>query len=350
MHKLYNNKVMDKVVAKLRSRGMQVPDSLSCDGRWHRCPTDDKPHKKNGSYQVRNSSPDSPVVSYKNHGTGDSGTISAGSAKSLHPKEREEIRARRRADEGEQAKKHAKAGKAARRLYEEADACDGHPYLTRKGVVPVPGLKCDFNDNLLVPLYDSEGNMLSFLRIRGDGKKRFFSGGKVGGGFFTIGNLVTADKVLICEGLATGISLHKSTRATVAVVVVFSAGNLLCVAKELCERYTEPQFIICADNDIRKDASLNTGPEAAYAAAHAINALVAVAVLGSGKKCDFNDVHRLEGRERVRRLVDAAKRPFDMPEVDPLPRNYGYRPNGLYLDLYHEDTRLGNAIYVLFQF
>ena len=51
----------------------------------------------------------------------------------------------------------------------------------------------------------------------------------------------------------------------------------------------------------------------------------------------------------MQKFIHRAKRPYDMPEIEPLPRGYIFKPAGEHIDLYHENTRLGRAVYVLAQ-
>ncbi|QOJ24692.1 MAG: toprim domain-containing protein [Gammaproteobacteria bacterium] len=71
-------------------------------------------------------------------------------------------------------------------------------------------------------------------------------GGRKRGCFHIIGDL--SDKILICEGFATGASLHEDSGQR--VVIAFDAGNLLPVAKNIRDLSPESEIIICGDNDL----------------------------------------------------------------------------------------------------
>ena len=82
-------------------------------------------------------------------------------------------------------------------------------------------------------------------------------GGKVSGGQFIIQGQ-SEKPVAVCEGFATGTSIHLATGWT--VYVAFSANNLARVAKTVKERFPDKTIIICGDND---EAGLRKGEDAA---------------------------------------------------------------------------------------
>ncbi|MFR8054160.1 MAG: toprim domain-containing protein [Bilophila wadsworthia] len=84
------------------------------------------------------------------------------------------------------------------------------------------------------------------------------------GNFHTIaaeGKDFSQGEILICEGYATGASLHMATEKPVAVAL--DSGNLEPVAKALREKFPQAQITICADNDPRSNgtATHNMGME-----------------------------------------------------------------------------------------
>ena len=124
----------------------------------------------------------------------------------------------------------------------------GHDsYLQRKGV-GAHGLRCDSAGNLIVPLRDIAGALHTVEFIAGDGTKRYLWGGEKAGHFCTIGGpLDGSGAFLICEGWATGASLHEATR--LPVVAAMDAGNLGPVAEQLRRSYPDAAITIVADND-----------------------------------------------------------------------------------------------------
>ena len=112
---------------------------------------------------------------------------------------------------------------------------------------------------LTVPVSDVPGKLWSIQKIYEDGDKIFYPGGKVVGNFFVFGDIVSAIKIYLCEGFATGSSVFESTG--VCTVVAFNAGNLKAVCSELISKYKDKQILIAADND--QFGEKNPGIEAA---------------------------------------------------------------------------------------
>ena len=81
-----------------------------------------------------------------------------------------------------------------------------------------------------MPLRDDQGRICNLQRIRADGQKRFLRGGRVQGLYACLGGPV-GEHIIVCEGWATGKSLHAATGLPVAVA--FSAGNLVAIAKTM---------------------------------------------------------------------------------------------------------------------
>ncbi|MDR1494915.1 MAG: toprim domain-containing protein [Rickettsiales bacterium] len=105
---------------------------------------------------------------------------------------------------------------------------------------------------------------------RTNGTKRFYPGGRRKGCFHTVGSLASpppakleagssttiygaSPSLTICEGFATGASIHEATGRT--VIVAGDTGNLLSVAKALRGKYPSRELIFATDNDTRVDSS-----------------------------------------------------------------------------------------------
>lgn len=154
-----------------------------------------------------------------------------------------------------------------------------HPYLVKKRVNRV-GIRLH-NGRLLVPMRDEAGQLWNVQRIRADGEKRFLRGGKVMGLYCPIGGPID-DHLIVCEGWATGKTLHERTGLPVAVA--FSAGNLESVAKMMRGKYPTARITVAADNDLKPDGT-NPGLAAATQAAGAVDGYLAVPPIPG----DFND-------------------------------------------------------------
>lgn len=89
--------------------------------------------------------------------------------------------------------------------------------------------------------------MVNLQFITPEGQKRFLKDGRKHGCFHIIGGHYS-DRILICEGFATGASLFEDWGQR--VIVAFDAGNLLPVAKKIREFAPRSEIIICGDHDL----------------------------------------------------------------------------------------------------
>lgn len=119
-----------------------------------------------------------------------------------------------------------------------------HQYLVRKRIQP-HGARI-YGNVLTIPLYSESNRLVNLQFINRQGEKRFLSGGRKRGCFHIVGDL--SDKILICEGFATGASLFEDSGQR--VVIAFDAGNLLPVTKNIRELAPDTEIIICGDNDL----------------------------------------------------------------------------------------------------
>ena len=282
----------------LTDKGL-IPAEIMADGNLHRCPTQTKPHKQNGAYIAHVDTP--ATLWWCNWENGEQGTFCAEAKQTLSSAEisawRERQHSIQRQREAEYTERHAEAAQLARQEWNSARRCDAnHPYLCSKGITALEGIRQARDGSLLVPVMDAAHNLQSLQRIYPDGTKRFLVGGKVSGGQFIIQGQ-PEKPVAVCEGFATGTSIHLATGWT--VYVAFSANNLARVAKTVKERLPDKTIIICGDND---EAGLRKGEEAAGLA----NAQLLFPHFTDANGTDFNDLHQIEGIEAVRSQLETA--------------------------------------------
>jgi putative DNA primase/helicase len=181
------------------------------------------------------------------------------------------------------------AQQQATSLWEASSAAAAdHPYLTRKSVSP-GHLRCK-GSALLAPMIDTSNNLWNLQIIRADGAKRFLKGGRICGLFSLIGShsVPANGRLYLCEGIATALTIHKSTGKPVAAAM--TAGNLKPAAGELYKRYPGLELVVAADNDHRTPG--NPGIRHAFDAARTVSCGV-VWPRSCGTDCtctDFNDV------------------------------------------------------------
>jgi hypothetical protein len=199
------------------------------------------------------------------------------------------------------AAQEEKAAAIATSMFDAADTCSDHPYLTAKKVKSYGIRKSD--TNLLIPLRDSARKLHSLQAISPDGQTQLLPDGKVKGCFHAIdGN---SHALLICESYATGASLHEATGY--AVAVAFDLSNLEAVALDLRARYPQVNIVIAANDDYQNDG--NPGLTNAKAAAAVVKGAVAIPDFGVNRPLhatDFNDLHLHLGLDAVKRCVETA--------------------------------------------
>ena len=257
----------------------------------------------------------------KASGWRDDGTHQKPTAEELAVRRRiaEELAAK---DGAKRAQEQAGAAANAHSIWETAPgAPDDHAYLIRKDIA-AHGARLH-GDALVIPLR-AGGKLHSLQFIGADGSKRFLTGGRVAGCYFSIGNPKGAAALCIAEGFATGASIHEATGYPVAVA--FNAGNLLAVTQAMRERFPDLPLVVCADHD--HQTAGNPGVTKATEAAQAVGGRLGLPDFGADRPdgaTDFNDMAALCGKDAVREAVGRAFEPAkatttttgeDAPAVD----------------------------------
>jgi phage/plasmid primase-like uncharacterized protein len=214
-----------------------------------------------------------------------------------------ELKSRQARFEAEQAERRDAAVRLARERWIAADpAYTSHPYLTAKGISP-SGTRLE-GAHILVPLHGVDGKIQSLQTIDARGHKLFCSDLPTAAGMFVLGRRIAdaTAQVVVCEGFATGATLHEATGRT--VVVAFNAGNLVKVAERLASAHPGGAWIVAGDDDRGK--TKNVGREAAIAAARILGCEAVFPTFPAvSPGTDFNDMAALSGMDAVRALLDA---------------------------------------------
>ena len=112
-----------------------LPEDILADGDLYRCPTRNKPYKRNGAYIAHQDRP--ATLWWCNWETGDQGTFHAEGERALSPVElsawhRRQQAMRKQRDE-ECARRHAEAAQQAHKRLRASFSCsERHAYLSRK--------------------------------------------------------------------------------------------------------------------------------------------------------------------------------------------------------------------------
>lgn len=124
-----------------------------------------------------------------------------------------------------------------REYYNSLPSVPLHPYLEKKKVKAGKDLRVD-GDTLIIPLYNSTGEIQTLQKISPSGDKKLYYGLSSSGVRYIFAG---SSRIFLCEGYATGASIHEATGAT--VVCAMFANNIPKIAKEY------PGIIVVADND-----------------------------------------------------------------------------------------------------
>ena len=300
--------------AAAATAGLDLPATLIADGQYHRFSTRPiRPRDDAGWYVLHHDhgvagdwrrAGSEPLVRWSANSRGrhsDAAEIARLRAASAIQRDKAERRdMQRRGDAAREAQAiWAAAGPAP------AD----HGYLAAKGVQP-HGLRISSGAGtwrrkirdmslmgcLIIPLRDASGRIQTLEFVSPAGAKRFLAGGRKQGCCYEIPG--DSAVTIVCEGYATGSSLHEATGYAIACAM--DAGNLRSVAQALRAAHPDTLIIIAGDHDAH-----GAGQRAAQDAARAVGGIVAIPA-ATGR--DWNDVHRAEGREAVRAAIDAAIR------------------------------------------
>ena len=298
-----NDNAIELFRTAIAAAGLTPPDDIHPDGKIHRFSSDGRRGDSAGWYVLHMDG-----VAAGKFGCWRSSLESTWCAKSpdtmtatereAHQQRIQTMKAQRDADVLETQQQ---ARQTAAALLQKAKPATEHPYLTVKGIKP-HGVTVH-GDKLLIPMRDTAGQLHSLQTISPDGDKRFHPGGRVKGCYHAIGK--PAGVLVLCEGYATGASIHECTEQ--AVAVAFNAGNLESVATALREKYPDMKIVIAGDDDFQTPG--NPGLTKATAAAQAIGGWLAMPSFPAGrgdKDGDFNDLHKLLGADAVKAGIDTA--------------------------------------------
>lgn len=250
--------------------GLRPRSEPQPDGKWHRCPTETHPRKRNGSYKWAADG----LVGFAQD-------FASMTEPVIWRPDENDFRAAPKFDPSLLAKRTAEARaaqvsatQAARDYY--LNRCSPligrHPYLESHGLgmAGCGGLKVDSRGWLVVPAY-RDRNLMTVQRISPAGEKLFWPGAPVKGASYTIDRR-TASLTVVCEGLATGLAIFTAAPLT-RVIVAFNAGNL-----EHVENVPPGMLTVAADNDWETGgrSGSNPGVLAAQRAASVLQAGIAV--------------------------------------------------------------------------
>jgi hypothetical protein len=165
-----------------------------------------------------------------------------------------------------------------------------HDYLKKKKVNlhSISGLIKSNEKHVVLPMKNIKNELVGLQKISQNGVKMFESGSRQKGSCFSFPS-ENKNRIIICEGWATGYSIWESTKENVCVA--WSAGNIQFLAETLRRKNPSISILIAADND---DAGLKVAEECR---ATISNCLI---ISPKNKGEDFSDVFCNEGVEAVK--------------------------------------------------
>lgn len=303
-------KPIEQFRAAMLAASLAPPDEVVPDGRLHRFSTNGKAKDDSGWYVLHLDGTPAGAFGCWRSGLQSSWCTKADNDMTEAEREahRHRIKAIQAQRETEQSLRQQQASDAAALIWKAGTPATGHVYSTRKGIKP-HGVKCD-GHHLLIPMRDTSGKLYSLQTIAPDGSKRFQPGGRVKGCYHSIGK--PNGMLIVCEGYATGASIHEASGH--AVAVAFNAGNLRAVAESLRAKHPALKIMLAADDDVGTLG--NPGLTKATEAARAVDGYLTKPDFCNGRPAgatDFNDLHQIAGTEAVRGCIESAAR------VEPAP-------------------------------
>ncbi|EEX2028313.1 DNA primase [Escherichia coli] len=304
----------------LENAGLVIQGLPQMDGAIHRVATrDDKKGAKSGAYKAYLDG--RPAGWYRDYRSADdSPTNWVFSGGEQHdPLARLHLRAFAQQQRDDNARKlqqqYNKQARYARSYINQLPQATEHEYLTRKGILAAPGVRLNNKNELVIPFSNSRGEIRSYQRIPATGGKdaRILKDSEKTGNWFTFGTPENGRPLLFAEGYATAASLHEATGLPVLMTV--DAGNMIDVAENARQIWTDSPFVFCADNDHQR--KINKGVSSAKKAAASTHGEVIIPAFTEAEKAqgltDFNDLDASRGRDAFQRAMNAQLEYIGIP-------------------------------------
>ncbi|MGP2404124.1 LPD7 domain-containing protein [Escherichia coli] len=304
----------------LENAGLVIQGLPQMDGAIHRVATrDDKKGAKSGAYRAYLDG--RPAGWYRDYRSADdSPTNWVFSGGEQHdPLARLHLRAFAQQQRDDNARKlqqqYNKQAGYARSYINGLPQATAHEYLTRKGIRAAPGVRLNNKNELVIPFSNGRGEIRSYQRIPVTGGKdaRILKDSEKTGNWFTFGTPENGRPLLFAEGYATAASLHEATGLPVLMTV--DAGNMIAVAENARQIWTDSPFVFCADNDHQRE--INKGVFSATKAAEVTNGEVIIPAFTEAEKAqgltDFNDLDASRGRDDFQHVMNAQLKHIGIP-------------------------------------
>lgn len=315
---------------EILQRGWNLKEPLVVDGKFHRVQIPgDKAHEKSGSYAIHQDTKSLLVLTDFRSGTQENivhkeSLLEAKADTKEFEVYREINRIKTLQRDFDTKETQVQVAKNLKEEIKTMGEAKTHPYLTKKGIEAVDGVKIDNKGNLVIPFYNANQELTTVQRIstKEDGttlKMWEKDGVKKDSSFVIKGDFLGKGTVVICEGFSTGVSINAATK--LPVHVAGDAGNIINIADTLAKRGFgyDDKIIIAADNDQYRGVDQNTGLNKANEAKDYIlekypqmkDKITVIypkftSAEVENKLTDFNDLAQSRGNKEVARQIACA--------------------------------------------
>lgn len=200
--------------------------------------------------------------------------------------------------------------KKAEIFWQMSDPIGEAEYLLKKGV-GYYGIRfrcTDYGKIAVVPMRNTDGNLLSYQLINPDGTKRFSKNVEIKGLLHMLHTPIENFSIGLAESYVTAATCFELTG--MAMVTAFSASNLKEAALALRKKFPNNPIVIFGDND--RHLEENTGMRLAYAVKECLGVSCSVAIPefdgypALREFSDWNDLVRENGVKEVRLAIRKA--------------------------------------------
>lgn len=297
-----------QLAADMRAAGIEPPPEIHFDDKIHRFRTKDRGKDDAGYYRVTIDDSKPKPFAFGFFGDWRSGVQVNWHSKGIEPEwVKEAAKKTNERRKWEDKRRHDERAKVAASIFEGAPGVTpetDHAYLKAKGIAALAGTVAKvYKEAIVVGMRNDKGAIrsLQFIYPQKDEagrNKKFLSGASTKGLYCAIGRAPKRpeDRIWIAEGLATGYSVNKITGEL--VIVAFSTGNMLAVAKTMMKKFPNNQICVAGDPG-------QVGEDKANAAASHTGGLVAIPP-AEEQIGDWNDAHLALGIEHARALFNSV--------------------------------------------
>lgn len=259
--------VEDEFLSKIKELGVD-DNEIIADGRPHRIRVDsDKKNEKSGFYILH--ADGVPNGYFKNNRTGQEiKWVSNALSNEFSQEQKALFNARKAEKEQENKLEMEKSIKKLSENYNKKIQLKDTTYLDNKNISVTKDIYASSYGDMMIPLYNIDGDLKSAQYIKPDGSKAFAKNCEIKGSFHLIDSDFNSIKdnsvVIISEGYATANTINealKKDNQNVPIIAAMSAGNIDTVITALNDKYKNVSIIIAADNDNTK--KINVGVETA---------------------------------------------------------------------------------------